>query len=149
MKGFIMQCKEHQRRARDALNQAVLESSSRCVTTHGITGCADQRRVGHACAGTGNCTIETMCFDSVQSTRAGRRLLEDNAFAITWIMNKECTLGILKRSLEIQISFAKKQNTPAACVTDEKCQPHICPGTIPSVERSSRQNPAASRVTGA
>ena len=50
---------------------------------------------------------------------------KDNLFDIKRVMNNERTFGILKRSLEIEVSFAKNQITSAIGVKDQKFRSDI------------------------
>ena len=94
--------------------------------------CAPQQPISHDDEGTGN-SIQKLEAKLMQ--RSGMKELpccrapsvhsgdaEDTFFGIKWTLHKERTVDNLKRSLEIEISFAKNQNTSAICVKGQTFQ---------------------------
>ena len=136
--GFHQVLQEHQRRPGDAANKAVLESSHRCETASIM--------ILRAAQPNNEATMETrnreIMFPTRRATQAAlrhqsartltghsQRVLDGRCakffFGTKCTMNKERTIDIFKRSLEIEIWFTKNQITSATCLKDQKFR-HDC-----------------------
>ena len=119
---------EHQRRGRDAVNHAVLESISpmRYSIEYGITGFAAQQRIDQGDEGMRTAGSEAQAAHNplVVERDAQRVYSVSNVFS-----TKSVHLGIMKMSLEIEIPFAKYQNTTTICMKGRNFGPTPHPGS--------------------